>query len=63
LDSKERDTRDKEGFGERGEKLYNPRNKKNKTRESFTYDPADKKNRGNPKHINDELSEGKKEEK
>jgi hypothetical protein len=59
MDSKERDTREKQGFGERGDKLYKPKNKNNKTKESFKYDPSDDEKKGNPKDINDELTKEK----
>jgi hypothetical protein len=59
MDSKERDTREKKGFSERGDKIYNPKNKKNKTKESFKYDPSDRNKRGNPKDINDQADKNK----
>ena len=40
MDSKERDQRAKDGFGDRGEKLYNP--KKNQSKKNFRNDFFDK---------------------
>lgn len=42
MDSKERDERAKKGFGERGEKLYKPKKKRNIFKKIYKYDMFDK---------------------
>lgn len=42
MDSEERDERKKKGFGERGERLYNPEEQKNKLRKSDKYNSSGK---------------------
>jgi hypothetical protein len=42
MDSIERDQRAKNGFGDRGEKLYKPERKRSRFKKNFKYDTFDK---------------------
>ncbi len=61
MDSKERDGREKKGFSERGEKLYN--SEKSKSKDKNKNDSSDNSRKRNPKENNYQSSKDGKNKK